>query len=94
MSSTPDRARHARGRAQRLLAGLGCALAMCVTAAPAQADGWHHGHRGPELTPGNLLVSTSDYVPAPITAGVTQLPPECGTTAARGALHDRRCQRR
>ena len=82
MSSTPQGARHARRRAHRVLAGVGCALAMCVAAAPAQADGWHHDHRGPELIPGNLLVSTSDYAPADITAGVTQLPPECGTTAA------------
>jgi hypothetical protein len=28
---------------------------------------------------GNLLVSTSDYVPADITAAVTQLPPGCAT---------------
>jgi hypothetical protein len=82
MSSTPQGGRHARRRAHRVLAGVGCALAMCVAAAPAQADWWHHGHRGPELIPGNLLVSTSDYAPADITAGVTQLPPECGTTAA------------
>ena len=82
MSSTPQGARHARRRAHRVLASVGCALAMCVAAAPAQADWWHHGHGGPELIPGNLLVSTSDYAPADITAGVTQLPPECGTTAA------------
>jgi hypothetical protein len=48
-------------------------------ASPAQADGWHHGHRGDELRPGDLLVSTSDYVPADITAGITQLPPGCAT---------------
>ena len=89
MSRTPHGARHARGCAHRLLAGMGCALAICVAAAPAQADGWHQGHRGPQLTPGNLLVSTSDYVPAPITAGVTHLPPgcvtvSCGTAVANG----------
>jgi len=78
MSSTAGGARHAR----RVLVGVGCALAMCVASASAQADGWHHGHGGTKLIPGDLLVSTSDYVPADITAGVTQLPPECGTTAA------------
>ncbi len=82
MSSTPDRARNARGRAHRLLVGAGCALAMCVAAAPAQANEWHHGHRGPELIPGNLLLSTSDYVPANITPGVTELPPGCGSAAS------------
>jgi hypothetical protein len=55
---------------------------MCVTAAPAQATWSHHGHRGAALIPGDLLVSTSDYAPADITAGVTQLPPECGTSTA------------
>jgi hypothetical protein len=79
MSSTPHGARHARRRAHRVLAGVGCALAMCVAAGAAQAEGWHHGHRGAELFPGNLLVSTSDYAPAAITAGVTQLPPGCAT---------------
>ena len=54
---------------------------MCVVAASAQADGWHHGHRGSELAPGALLLSTSDYVPADITAGVTELPPGCGSAA-------------
>jgi len=34
------------------------------------------------LTPGNLLVSTSVWQQdAPITAGTTQLPPNCGTLA-------------
>ena len=80
MSSTAQVARRARRRGHRLLAGAGCALAMCVVAAPAQADRWHHGHEGAELIPGNLLVSTSDYAAAPITAGVTQLPPQCGPT--------------
>ncbi len=80
MSRTPHGARQAPRRAHRLLAGAGCVLAMCVAAAPAQADWWHHGHRGAELIPGDLLVSTSDYVPADITAGVTPLPPQCGTT--------------
>ena len=80
MSSTAHVARQARRRAHRLLAGAGCALAMCVVAAPAQADRWHHGHEGAKLIPGNLLVSTSDYAAAPITAGVTQLPPQCGPT--------------
>ena len=69
----------ARHGACRLLAGVGSVLAICLMASPAQADGWHHGHRGDELKPGNLLVSTSDYVPADMTAGVTQLPPGCAT---------------
>ena len=84
MSSTSHGARYARRRAHRLLAGVGCALAMCIAAAPAQADGWHHGHGGPGrpgLVPGALLLSTSDYVPANITPGVTELPPGCGSTA-------------
>jgi hypothetical protein len=72
-------ARWARHGAHRLLAGAGFVVAICLMASPAQADGWHHGHRGDELKPGNLLVSTSDYVPADITAGVTQLPPGCAT---------------
>jgi hypothetical protein len=80
MPSTPHGVRLMRTRGHRLLAGVGCVLAMCVAAAPAQADSWHHGHRGNELIPGDLLVSTSNYVPADITAGVTQLPPQCGTT--------------
>jgi hypothetical protein len=78
MSSTRQGARR---RAHRVLVGAGCALAMCVAAASAQADGWHHGRRGPELAPGALLLSTSDYVPADITAGVTELPPGCGSAA-------------
>jgi hypothetical protein len=69
----------ARRGAYRLLAGAGSVVAICLMASPAQADGWHHGHRGGELKPGNLLVSTSHYVPADITAGVTQLPPGCAT---------------
>ena len=81
MSSTPQGAWRARRRSLRLLAGVGCALAMGVVATSAQADSWHHGdgRRGAPLIPGNLLVSTSDYVPAAITAGVTQLPPGCAT---------------
>ncbi|MBV9604042.1 MAG: hypothetical protein JO027_02980 [Solirubrobacterales bacterium] len=58
---------------------MGCALVVCAWASAAQADAWHHGHRGAELRPGDLLVSTSDYVPADVTAGVTQLPPGCAT---------------
>jgi hypothetical protein len=81
MSSTRQRARRSYTGARRVLVGLGCALAMCVAAASAQADGWHHGSRGPELAPGALLLSTSDYVPADISAGVTELPPGCGSAA-------------
>src|SRR5277367_4589147 len=88
MSSTPHRGRHARRRARRLLAGAGCALAMCATAAPALADGWHDGHRGDDLTRGALLLSTSEYVPADITAGVTELPPGCTGSACTPANAD------
>jgi hypothetical protein len=81
MSSTPHRARGlARGRAHRLLAAVGCASVMCVGATAAQADSWHQGHGRAELRPGNLLVTTTDYAPADIAAGVTQLPPQCGPT--------------
>jgi hypothetical protein len=85
MSSTRQRARRSRARVHRLLVGVGCALSMCAAAAPALADGWHHGRQGPGLVPGALLLSASDYVPADITAGVTELPPGCtgsGCTAA------------
>ncbi len=81
MSSTPQGAWRARTRSRRALAGIGCALAMCVVATSAQADSWHHGegHHGAPLIPGNLLLSTTDYAPGDITAGVTQLPPGCAT---------------
>jgi hypothetical protein len=84
MSSTPQAAWRARGRSRRALAGVGCALAMCVAAAPAQADGsWHHSDHGSRVIPGSLLLSTSEYVAAHIIPGVTQLPPGCaGTTAS------------
>jgi hypothetical protein len=79
MSSTPQGAWRARRRSRRALAGIGCALAMCAAAAPAQADGgWHHGDRGSRVIPGSLLLSTSEYVPANITPGVTPLPAGCG----------------
>jgi hypothetical protein len=85
MSNTPHRVRQAARRCvPRLLAGAGCALAVCVAAAPAQADRWDGGHRGGELIPGTLLLSTSDYVPADITQGVTELPAGCtGSACAR-----------
>jgi hypothetical protein len=60
---------------------------MCVGASAAQADGWHHGHRGDELIPGSLLLSTSEYAPADITPGVTELPPGC-TSACTPAIAD------
>jgi hypothetical protein len=79
MSSTPQGAWRARRRSRRALAGIGCALAMAAAAAPAQADGWwHHGDRGSRVIPGSLLLSTSEYVPANITPGVTPLPAGCG----------------
>ena len=82
MSSTPHGAWRARRRSRRALGGIGCALAMCVVAAPAQADGWgHHGDRGSRVIPRSLLLSTSEYVPANITPGVTELPPGCGAAA-------------
>ena len=87
MSSTPQRAL-ARGRARRLLVGAGCLLAMCVAAAPAQADRFDHGHRGFGLIPGNLLLSTSEYTPADITPGATQLPPGCTGSNCVTAIAD------
>ena len=76
MGTMRHRARHG---AYRLLAGVGSVLAICLMASPAPADAWHHGDRGDELRPGDLLVSTGDYVPADMTAGVKQLPPGCAT---------------
>ena len=65
MSSTPQGAWRARRRSRRALAGIGCALAMCVAAGTAQADGWsHQGHHGTRLITGSLLLSTSEYAPA------------------------------
>jgi hypothetical protein len=64
---------------------------MCVGASAAQADSWHHGDHGnggAELIPGNLLLSTSEYTPADITAGVTQLPPGCTGTNCVTAIAD------
>ena len=87
MSSTPQRAL-ARGRARRLLVGAGCLLAMCVAAAPAQADRFDHGHRRFGLIPGNLLLSTSEYTPADITPGATQLPPGCTGSNCVTAIAD------
>jgi hypothetical protein len=80
MSSTPQGAWRARRRSRRALAGIGCALAMCVAAGTAQADGWsHRGHDGTRLIPGSLLLATSEYATPDIQAGVTQLPPGCAT---------------
>jgi hypothetical protein len=78
LSILPERVRHAlieHGRP--LLAGAGCAVALCVAASPAMADQWGHGHHGAPLIPGNLLLATSEYATPDIQAGVTQLPPEC-----------------
>jgi hypothetical protein len=64
---------------------------MCVGATAAQADSWHHGdhgNHGAELIPGNLLLSTSQYTPADITPGVTQLPPGCTATNCVTAIAD------
>jgi hypothetical protein len=89
MSTTPRRARRAAlARAHRLLAAAACALAISVVASPAQADGWGDGHRGGELTPGNLLLSTSEYAPADIQPGVTQLPPGCTGSGCHTAIAD------
>ncbi|MBV9367580.1 MAG: hypothetical protein JOY89_25350 [Solirubrobacterales bacterium] len=88
MPTKPHRARPARRRANRLLVGVGCALAMGAAAMSAQAEGWHHGHRGQGLIPGNLLLSTSEYTPAAITPGVTELPPGCTGSACTPAIAD------
>ncbi len=62
---------------KRFTRGLALTLGLgALIAAPAQANDWHH--HAP-LLPGNLLVSESTYASAPITAGVTQLPPGCAT---------------
>ncbi|HTX07178.1 MAG TPA: hypothetical protein VME22_01125 [Solirubrobacteraceae bacterium] len=81
MSILPGRVRHAL--ISPLLAGAGCVLALCIAASPAAAHPgggtgqWGRGHHAAPLIPGNLLLATSDYAPADIQAGVTQLPPEC-----------------
>jgi len=88
MSSTPHRARRtARRRAHRLLAGAGCLLAS-VLVSSAQADRWARGHHGFGLIPGNLLLSTSEYSPASITPGVTELPPGCTGSNCAVAIAD------
>ncbi|MGN6872647.1 MAG: hypothetical protein ACTHMY_30015 [Solirubrobacteraceae bacterium] len=78
MSTKPHGARRARRRPHRRLAALSCALLMCAGASTAQADGWHH-HDGTEVTPGNLLLATTEYATPDIQQGVTQLPPGCAT---------------
>jgi len=99
----PERARHALIKhGHPLAAGASCVLALCVAVAPALAHGsdqgrgfdqgrGYHVNHGALLTPGTLLLSTSDYVPANITAGVTQLPPGCTgsncTTAIAGGAY-------
>ncbi len=57
-------------------------------ASPAQADRRDHGHRGFGLIPGNLLLSTSEYSPADITPGVTELPPGCTGSNCSTAIAD------
>ena len=86
MSSTRQRALRSPARVHRVLVGVGCALSMCAAATPALADGWHHDRQGAELVPGALLLSTSDYVPADITAGVTELPPGCAGSGCTAAI--------
>ena len=89
MSSPSHRARSvARGRGRRLLAAAGCAIVMCVAAPAAQAESRDHVHSRAELVPGNLLLSTSEYTPASITPGVTELPPGCTGTACTPAIAD------
>jgi hypothetical protein len=87
LSILPERVRHALIMRRPLLAGAGCALALCLAASPAMAEQWGagqrgagqwgHGHHAAPLIPGNLLLATSEYAPANIQTGVTQLPPEC-----------------
>jgi hypothetical protein len=57
-------------------------------ASTAQAKGWHHGHRGGGPGAGGLLLSSSDYTPADITPGVTELPPGCSGSACTPAVAD------
>ena len=65
---------HKRSSAHRL----GCRLA------PGRATADHCK----EDSSGNLLLSTSEYTPASITPGVTELPPGCTGTACTPAIAD------
>jgi len=73
--------------ALRRAAAVGLALAALggASAASAQAD---HGQAPgqPSIAPGNLLVSASEYSPADIEPGVTQLPPGCTDNNCKPAV--------
>jgi hypothetical protein len=57
------------------------ALAGMASQVPALAANSHNAPTGGSIQPGNLLVATSVFPTVTnITAGVTQLPPECGST--------------
>jgi hypothetical protein len=89
LSILPERVRHAlieHGRP--LLAGAGCTLAFCFAASPAMADQWGQGRQAAPLIPGNLLLSTSEYAPADIQPGVTELPPGCTGSNCAPAIAD------
>lgn len=64
-----------RYRRQQLAVLVGSILAGCAVTAPAQAHESHQRDGGPQLTPGNLLISGSRYATADIQPGVTVLPP-------------------
>jgi hypothetical protein len=72
----------ARRRRMALVASLAAvAGSVSIFAVPAAADATLASGRGPDLlTPGNLLVTTGVWTTnADITAGTTQLPPNCAT---------------
>ena len=81
---TARRAASARRRAHRLLAGAGLRAGDVRRGCTAlKRTEWHHGHRGAELIPGNLLLSTSDYVPGGHHRRASpQLPPGAGPRRA------------
>jgi hypothetical protein len=63
--------------------GVAGALAAAATGAQASTAGGHPAGLGARLIPGDLLVSTSDYVNDPsIVAGKTVLPPGSGSAGA------------
>ncbi|MGD0314109.1 MAG: hypothetical protein ABSC90_16785 [Acidimicrobiales bacterium] len=76
------RPRWSRLRPRRRAVTLVASVATLASSV-ALATGGGTAGAGGVLTPGNLLVSTSVWAQdAPITAGSTQLPPNCGSSAA------------
>ena len=77
VSRLPTRRRYlALGASLAALAGSVSLFAIPAAASAAPAFGWRHD----QFTPGNLLVTTGVWTTnADITAGTTQLPPNCAT---------------